>query len=317
MNSTPTPVLPSSARKQPTLYVYPALNRFGLAHELLTWARAIVWGHENGAAFIAPIWLRPRLGPFLRRERDKRIYFLLLTSGGAITGAKRLAVLTSSRRVEARRSWPERPMPGTGSTVVIFRTRIEGDHDLMPQLHGHEMLLRRELLKITRPRYRPASVERNSIAIHVRLGDFNVVQNQLSDVVKNNHRLPLDWFVNRLTALREALGKDVPAIVYSDGADAELASLLAQPGVRRAPRQQSVTDLLAMGQSAVVISSGSAFSLVGAFLGGASRLCHPGRLTAPAYSDNRREIESAFDAELPSHFVEDIRARLMAPPISV
>lgn len=307
-------ISPSGASRpatlSPDLYVYPALNRFGLAHELMAWARGVVWAHEHGARLIAPIWFRIRIGPYMRRERDKRAYFRVFTAGGALSGIRRMALLLSARRIEAARGWPDKPAAADGRTIVVFRTRIEGDETLLPQIHGRETMLRGALLRMTKPHYHPAMVGPDSIAIHVRLGDFRAVPANSPDLAIRNFRLPLEWYANRLAALRTALGREVPAILYSDGADADLAPLFACPGVARAPHRAAITDLLAIGQSAVVISSGSAFSLVGAFLGGACRLCYPDRMMAPAYGD-RREIESAYDAVLPADFVELVSRRLL------
>lgn len=302
MKLPPAPIPGSVQASQPGLYVYPALDRFGLAHELMAWARGRAWADENGARLIAPNWFRVRVGPYLRRERDKRAYFVSFDAGGAIAGTRRLALLASANRIEAGRGWPLRPQCTDRPTVVIFRTRVEGDETLLPQIHGHEAMLRSELLQMTRPRHWPMPAGRDSIAIHVRLGDFRAPPADLPEALIRNYRLPLDWFADRLGSLRAELGREVPAILFSDGGDDELAALLACPGIRRAPRRAAVTDLLAIGQSGVVISSGSTFSLLGAFLGGACRLCHPGRMMAPAYGD-WREIESGYGAAIPAAFV--------------
>jgi hypothetical protein len=147
----------------------------------------------------------------------------------------------------------------------------------------------------------------------VRLGDFTTPAPSGASVSAEttNTRLPIDWYGDRLDALRGALGQQVHAIVFSDGSDADLAPLLSRSNVSRSPRQQSVTDLLAMGEGVALIASGSGFSLWGAFLGSAPRIAHPGQSIVPIHADRTRDIESPAGTELPSSFIGHVRARLM------
>ena len=55
------------------LYGYPEMGRTGLGHSLLAWARCVVWCEMTGAKMLAPRWLRIRIGPYLRGERQARI----------------------------------------------------------------------------------------------------------------------------------------------------------------------------------------------------------------------------------------------------
>lgn len=291
------------------LYAYPEIGRFGLAHGMMAWARSTVWAEETGARTVAPIWLRPRIGPYLRNERDKRNYWLLFHAGGQVSGLERALVLATADRFEAGHGWPERPLPSKRRQVMIFRNRVQGNEENFDQIVDHGPLLRERLLRMTRQRYHPAQVPRRSIALHVRMGDFSPPTDR-PDAPATNRRLPLNWFADRLHALRDGLGEVVPAIVYSDGTDAELAPLLSLSSISRSPRQASITDLLSMGQSAAVISSGSGFSLWGAFLGGAARLCHPGQSLAVAYRNPAMQIESAFQEQISAEFLEMVRNRL-------
>lgn len=295
---------------KPVLYAYAALGRFGLAHSLGAWGRATVWAHRNGARMIAPIWLRPRIGPYLRRERDKREYFRLFHAGDGIAGPQRLWLLGRLPRIDVGTGWPDPDILPSSPLLVVFPNKVTGNEDSFHQLRDEGALLRSRLLRITRARYVPGPLPKDTLALHVRMGDFRAAP--MSEVLgaTRNVVLPLDWFADRLAALRLALGRQVPAIIYSDGSDADLGPLLAIPGARRAPQREAVGDLLAMGQSAAVISSGSNFSLWGAFLGGAARLCHPAQMLAQMYSDPRREIESAAGGALPPTFVDAVAARL-------
>jgi len=298
--------------KRGRLYAIPVLGRYGLTHGLLAWARCRLWCEQNGATMLAPFWLKLRVGPYIRRERDKRNYFLLFHNGNAVGGITRLAALARARRVEVGTEWPERPISNEGDVVLSFYNALK-DNEVksFSQVVGHGLFLRRELLAMTRRRFRPEPLTAPFIAIHVRMGDFSAsAANGLVAPGATNMRLPIDWYGDRLDALRHAIGADIQALVFSDGTDADLAPLLSRPKVDRPPRQQSVTDLLQMGTGIALIASGSGFSLWGAFLGSAPRIAHPGQSIVPIDEDPTRDIESGFGGPLPASFVGHVLKRL-------
>jgi len=295
------------------VYAMPVLGRYGLTHGLLAWARCRLWCAENGATMVAPFWLKLRVGPYLRRERDKRNYFLLFGPGNALAGVRRLLVLARARKIEIGTEWPSAPAPAAEPLLLRFHNALkDNEKKSFAQVVGHGAFLRRELLAITRPRYHPLLPAGPFIAIHVRLGDFSAppAGDATPAAASTNTRLPIDWYGDRLDALRDALGRPVQAIVFSDGSDADLTPLLARSGVTRSPKQQSVTDLLAMGEGAALIASGSGFSLWGAFLGSTPRIAHPGQSIVPIDADPTRDIESPVGSPLPQPFIEHVRARL-------
>lgn len=293
------------------LYAIPVLGRYGLTHGILAWARCHVWCRENNAQMLAPFWFKVRVGPYLRRERDKRNYFLLFHSGTAVGGLTRLATLARVRKVDIGPEWPELPS-GDDPVVLRFHNALrDNERKSFAQVLGHGPFLRQEMVAMTHRRYHPAPANRQFIAIHVRLGDFTKVDAEPSALAGlNNTRLPIEWYGDRLSALRLALGREVPATVFSDGSDDDLAMLLSLPGVARAPKQASVTDLLAMGQGVALIASGSGFSRWGAFLGSIPRVSFPGQAGVPIDSDLTRDIESGFAEAFPASFVEHVRVQL-------
>jgi hypothetical protein len=295
------------------IFAIPIPGRYGLTHGLLAWARARLWCADNGATMLAPFWFKLRIGPYLRRERDKRNYFLLFNRGKAVSGVQRLLALLRSRKIEVGTEWPNMPDRTNGRVVLRFHNALkDNEKKSFAQVLGHGPFLRHELLAMTRRRYHPVLQAEPFIAIHVRLGDFSKsAQSAATAAGSTNTRLPIDWYGDRLEALRIALGQSLPAIVFSDGSDDELAVLLSLPQVKRAPKQQSVTDLLDMGQGAALIASGSGFSLWGAFLGSVPRIAHPGQSIVPIDEDRTRDIESGFGESFPPSFVAHVRTRMV------
>lgn len=274
----------------PTLYAYPKLLNCGLAHELITWARCAAWCERTGATMIAPIWSKPRLGPWIRGERDKRLYGRFFHDPRMLYGLARIRALLFGR-------------------VKVFATEHDGSLPYLPEIRGLGSTLRRRLEQMTRPQYRPSPSDRPFIAVHVRRGDFFPFSEDRLARGEGNIRTPIDWFVDRLVRLREQLGEQTPAVIYSDGTDEDLAPLLALPNVRRSANE-AITDLLEMTDAAAIIGSGSGFSILAALLGNVPRLSHPGQRLAFALDDEAAEIEVAKGEDMPESFIELILDRL-------
>jgi hypothetical protein len=292
------------------IYGYPDIGNFGLGHSLLAWARCYIWCHNMGAIMLGPRWLRLRIGPYLRRERDKRNYALLFNNYGYVNGMARYWILARHRKVSAElpRSGNPLDMPTPGAVVVFRNALAKNEQKHFHEVYGHAALLHRELRRITRSAYLPSQPERPFIAVHVRMGDF-VQPSSVDGIQANvlNVRLPLGWYVQMLTAVRKNLGFEVPAIIFSDGDDQALAPLLALPETQRPPLSPSITDMLSIAQAGLLISSGSGFSLWGAFLGDVPRICYPGQSVVAAHLDPAMEVECANASELPFEFVARIR----------
>lgn len=298
-----------------TLYGYADVGRFGLAHGLLAWARCVCWCHDTGAQILAPRWLRIRIGPYLRRESDKRSYHRLFHSGSQISGIARAWRLSTSARISAEVTLPDQQFKPARTTVVVFTNAIaDNERKLFHHVRGRSDLVHQHLRSITRTQFLPPHAERGHIAVHVRLGDFSTgVPMEQVRAGRNNTRLPMEWYVAMVTALRSRLGVDVPVIVYSDGADQDLAPLLNLAGCSRAPRREAITDLLAIAQAAVLVASGSGFSLWGSFLGQVPRVCFPSQRIVrvlPAVDNADLEPECASGDQLALPFIDAVRCRL-------
>ena len=298
------------------LFGYAEVGSYGLGQSLLAWARCRNWCNLHGIEMLAPNWLhvQHRIGPIRRRERDNRQYHRLFRFDGYVTGLHRLFLLTTSKRIPAADTDLDQLLRQRGKGLVLFKNLEDRNEETyFPEIAGQGAEIRRNLLAITKPQYWPAPDLLPHIALHVRMGDFSTPAT-LDDLRRGakNSRIPVEWYANILAGLRTRLGP-VPARLYSDGSDEALALLLQMPDVVRPPKQPSVTDLLSIGQSRLVISSGSGFSFWGAFLGDAPRICFPGqRFTNVLKSEPGLDLEPECEdvAELPENFIEHARSAL-------
>jgi len=295
------------------LYAKAINGRMGLAHGLLAWGRCIVWAKENGAQVIAPNWLQPRLGPYLRRERDKRFYFKLFQAGQQIGGLRGLALTLRTRQIsidnfincDARRDGED--------LIVTFRNLNTGNEArYFHEIYGKSEIVRAALWDMTKPLYRPSPTQKPHIAVHIRGGDFGAASSpEELRSGKHNLRLPIEWYAQMIVAMREILGFEVPVIVYSDCTDTEIKNVLHLRDVRRSSNQESITDMLAISQAKVLISSGSGFSRWGSYLGQVPRICYPGqrgvRVLSSLNPSHELEPECSDATDLPLEFINVVR----------
>ena len=255
------------------LFGYANVGRFGLGHSLLAWARCVVWCHDLSVPVIAPCWLRLRVGPYIRRERDKRFYWRLFQAGRQSEDCAS-ELLATADRLSAEAELPETAFRPTKNTVVVFTNAFaDNERKHFHEIVGKSAVVREALIDVTRPRFFPHSSREPHIAIHVRGGDFTFPASiGTIKAGRQNVRLHIVWYVEMLIGLRQRLRSDLPAIVYSDCPDAELAPLLALPHVERSRYKEAITDLFAISLASVLISSGSGFSRWGSYLGQVPRL---------------------------------------------
>jgi hypothetical protein len=236
---------------------------------------------------------------------DLRTYHnLFIPTRDEVTGFRRLKLLAGSRWV------PETQLgnPIPDDSIVAFYG-IRGY--LAPSLEYQE-LVRKELLQIVRTEHKKAIKTgfSPSIALHVRLGDFGA-----GNHAEGNSRLDISWYIGILKRLRENLGM-LPASVFSDGTDEELAPLLALDRVTRASFGSSIADIIGLSRARILITSGSTLSMWASFLGQMPTVWYPGRLYHPILKDTRREIETHLEisAEFTEQCLDSLQRNLIIAP---
>lgn len=275
----------------------------GLGNLLFPWARALVHAQANGCRLITPTWPQLRIGPWLRRESDTRMYPRLFQRvPDSLSGARRLATLLRAPRV------PEGDAARARDGDVIEFTGMEGLFDAIVEDHA---LVNAALWRMTRRPHRGGLDFDfgNSVCLHVRLGDFKqAASEQALHRGDWNTRIPIGWYQDMLRAIRAQQGEDVTAYVFSDGTDEELAPLLAMPRCRRLGFGSAIADMLALSRSRLLIASGSTFSAWASYLGRMPVVWFPGQWRSRLYGLGGFECEAADAAQLQA-VLEDWRER--------
>lgn len=286
------------------------LRGVGLANMLFPWARYVVGARKFGLQKIAPTWSQIAHRHWIRNDEDKRWYGdLFHPAADEITGPGRLRRLaTLKRRLESEAG----KFADDPKSMIVF----SGKDDYFRDVLAEHATVREALLKITEPkRIRPLSEGYSpAIAVHVRLGDFKAANVPAGVSVTNtrmtNTRISMDWYVNIIQGLRAQLG-DLKVEVFSDGTDEELRPLTSLSGVARKTFGSSIADILALSCSAILVSSGSTFSMWASYLGRQPVVWHPGRLFQRLFLDcPEAEIESS--GKFPSAFLDHCYRSLSA-----
>jgi hypothetical protein len=301
----------------PTSYTYAVLSPYdlllfrflgpGLGNLLFPWARSIVAARRAGLVPIWPTWPQFKIGPIVRRERDKRFYRdIFRCPPGYLSGGARLGVLLSGRRRDESLAGQARP--ASGRPVIYTFREIKDGFD--PILQDHRFV-RGELERMTAaPGLRGLAFEfGRSITVHVRLGDFSAPQSSTPRGAYNV-RQPLEWYIDAIGRLRAELGP-LAVFVFSDASNDEISALLALPDCHRLDFGSSIGDLLALTRSHVLIASGSTFSMWASFLGRMPTIWYPGQLRRRFQGEDAglaREIELDIGAAIPGSFLAAVNA---------
>lgn len=248
------------------IYCQAILQDGGLGNRLFPWARCRVFSHLHKIPMLTTSWVQMKLGPILRRERDPRFYHnLFLPAAGEIRRVKKWWVSSTVGSAREPQCLEDPLDPNLKNARIIFNGVGEWFRPISP----YRPFLYKELLSITRPCWLKAVDQLPSIpiGIHVRRGDLSVT--------------PLDWFVQTLKSVRNALGFCAEAVVMSDAPSANLKELLRENRVRYASTESAIADILMLAKTKVLIASGSSFSAWASFLGQMPTLFPPGQ--SPAY----------------------------------
>ena len=216
-----------------------------------------------------------------------------------IVGSNRGIGLEITRQVHAR---------GDDVVAVCRHTSDELEELSVTTVTGVDITSEDDVARLrSRLRAPRGPVACDAIAVHVRLGDFVAGPALGEPVSATNQRLPVDWYVDAVTAIRAALGAQRGCVVYADGADEDLAPLLSLPATSRARAAGALDDILAIAAARVIVGSNSTFSMWSAYLGQRPSLWYPGARQSRLNADPALEPEY-YGGALPARFAEAIRS---------
>lgn len=258
-------------------YTFAKLPRAGLGNMLFVWARAEVFAYLNQIPVFTSSWTQPRLGPTLRREKGKRIYWRYFRKTSSLHRWHQWWSLASFTHVFEPTVEVLSPEENDKKNLYIF-SRIPHWSDYFSDIRAHRDYVRNRLWEILVSPYQRMINDSPIplIAIHVRRGDFRELQPGENFAKVGLVRTPLAYFSELIDSIRELHGTSLPATIFSDGSAQELQELLQKPNVALASSGPDIVDLFLLSKSKLLITSaGSTFSFWAAFLSDAPVLLHP------------------------------------------
>lgn len=241
-------------------YVYPQLpstydlyliriGGSGLANCLFIAARGYILAERSNLEYINPTWGKISLGPYIRREKDKRHYLGLFNSVG-IRGIKKIVTL-----------WFKRNQIIKVEGLDNYFEDILGDYALVKKFINYSV---RSCIKDQFD-----SIDfGNIIGVHVRLGDY-----------VSSLRTNIDWYKSIIDQINEYTNDKFKFLLFSDGIDSEVVDLITIPNVQRVFYGNAMADIWALSKCKMIIGSDSTFSGWAAYLGQKPivfRKCHFG-----------------------------------------
>lgn len=288
-------------------YVYPKLSPrdlfvfrlggAGLGNLLFTYGRALAYAKQHDAQMIWPTWPSIKIGPWLRRERDKRTYIGLFSNRDHdVAGIQKAWLLLTHNQV------PEGTAAVKDGEIVVFEKFIGS---FTPIREDHQ-LIREHLLTNLKDNTVLRFDFSDAVAIHVRLGDFKKAQVQELKNGVHDTRLPIDWYCRMLEQIRIAAGRNVKAYLFSDGSDEELQKLLTMPNTERITFGNAMNDIVGLSQAPLLIASGSSFSMWARYLGRHSTICYPNQIKEHILTERDDSFEIEAEDTIPNLYMEKI-----------
>jgi hypothetical protein len=238
-----------------------------------------VFAELNGYPLAVRGWYRTQLGPMLRGEARRRIYFSYFELDLRVLVESQVA-----RLFEKVREPPIRRLPPVVSPVQFVFTEPTHHSDVFADLREHRDFLRARLLAMIKPQ-QLAILERQErpvLGVHIRMGDYKPLAPGADFKALGHTRTPLSYFRDLVLGIRQVAGKNLPMTIFTDGHRSELAEILALPDVRLFTTGSDLVDLLLLSRSGlIIVSAGSSFSYWAGFLSDAPVLLHPDHLYKP------------------------------------
>jgi len=256
------------------------LPRAGLGNQLFPLLKAYTFAHLNNLPVLVTNYRQVKIGPWLRGERNKRVY-----NGFFNFEKNRIAAQFDKwkvKNISAEISIPEPEIKKLESKDVFtkyflfheiphYARRFEG-------LTDNRELVINELNKLIRPsiKKRLEELEPPCIGVHIRMADFKKLREGEKFGKEGATRTPEDYFVKTIQSIRNMYGDNLPVSIFTDGSKKEFSILLQQPKIDFIEGNNDLVDLLLLSKSDIIITSGgSTFSYWAAFLSDAIVIMHP------------------------------------------
>jgi hypothetical protein len=230
----------------------------GLGNLMFPLARAIIGSQGADNILISPTWTQVKIGPFLRREKDKRIYLKEFFGRNLLEWKNWFRAIFLPKVDESRLACDL----SHGDNYVVsyegmgnyFRDIYDG-RDLIKAWIDQNAQKNGEILQLY------------NIACHVRLGDFGSEEDPES---KSGHvvRQSWAWYRNAINKAVKLSNISHPKIyLFTDESyDAVVEQLDLPYEMIEDPSRNAITAVINMSRANIIVTSRSTFSQWAAFM---------------------------------------------------
>lgn len=228
-------------------YPFIRLAGSGLANSLFVYARALAFTEHEGLELINPTWFSFDPVQWKLMAKDKRTYLGIFRNIGA-SWLKKWWILTFGKRIEED-SYNGKDVNADYVRIYWMKTfeEIRNDGELVNR-RLRESLISGILDKVD------AFDFTNTIAVHVRLGDFGA------------NSLPISYYKSLIEQIHDRMPQ-YRFLLFSDGKDSELAELSSMHFVQRVFFGSAIADIFGISSAKALIGSHSTFTDWGGYLG--------------------------------------------------
>ena len=231
--------------------IYPKLTHFidlgfvriggpGLANSMIISARSYIQAKKEDLNLINPTWTKISIGPYVRREQDKRHYFGLFDPVG-YSGFKKIWHLILM------------------NIYLNKKIKVSGLGNYFEELNEDYVLAKEFFTKIIKKSTitEIESVDfKKIIGVHVRLGDYR-------DTI---HETKISYYIDLISTIKSLREDEYNFYIFSDASNDELAEILSIDGVEKVFFGNALADLVALSKTKLIIGSNSTFSGMASFL---------------------------------------------------
>lgn len=227
--------------------------RAGLANKLLVWSHALVFSRKNDYPLYENDWFHISIGPYIRRERSKRLYYNFLKKSKYLPFRYRFL----KRCLVPKSNW----MNIKEHHSVVYEFHEVPHHTTYFELiKEYRKEIVEEFLKKVNPKILNMANSFNApdFAIHIRLGDFKSMP---------WHSWDWDYYSKLIHDLQDIVGRKLNVMVFSDGKNSEIKLLEMMDSVSVFSSGNDLVDMLVMSRSKIIHTfPGSTFSLWAGFI---------------------------------------------------
>jgi hypothetical protein len=245
--------------------VYVDLPKAGLGNKLIVWARAYVFAEKYNYKLYRTSWIYFNIGPFIRRERKKRLYFLYLKKNNFSSILMQIIFpLIPKSKIQ------KNPLlPSENKKFYIYHfTWQDNMYDFFKENIINRDLIRLGIksLLVEKVQTKIASLKNPTIGVHIRRGDYNLHAGKTKD----------EYFIQVINEIRRTANENLPVTIFTDGTEAEMKPFLQLGNVELAEEKEDILDIFELSNSKIcILSYYSSFSFWSGFLCTNRVIIHP------------------------------------------